>query len=332
MLVAKDFYNEIADRLGWPQVDSIESPSPSTRHRKLFRLGNRVVKSMGSFNDWPMLRKSETLIFVASETSTTVAGSEQYVTLTQNSDIVTVANKTFTDTYVGRAIQFSGSNYVYRIIAVPTTAGQLQLNAIWVEASKIVADKVTFTIAMDQYAVPDDFDRFSDKAQNAFQPITITPVEPRVFAARRRQEPGITLDDPVICTVSGVNEGESNQLAHFQPYPKNQRMVVYDYQRIHPDITSNQDKILYPASAIEIVIDAILEIANGDFEADDTKVARVLERAMRGYNMQQSHLGPTANTIELRPANDIRVQFKKFGTAVKIDWGEYWDRAEDILP
>jgi len=329
--VAKDFTNEILDRLGWPQIDSIENPSLTSRHRKLLAIENRALKVMGTYSDWPMLRKAGSIMFVASETSDLTAGTEQYVTGIHDSDLVTVDNITFTDTYIGRAIQFSGSNYIYTIIAVPAP-GQIQLHRIWVDESVVPADQTTFTIAMEQYALPDDFDRFSDKAQNAFSPLTISPKEPREFALSVRQQSGLVLDDPRIFTVYGLNDGETNQLVHFFPYPRSQRLVQYDYQRLHPDITSNNDKILYPESAIHLLIDAILEIANGDLEADDAKVARVLERMMRNYNMQQSHLGPTANTISLRPENGIRTSFRRAGASVKIDWGEFWDRAEEILP
>lgn len=330
MDIAKDIFNEIAERAGWPQIDAIESPTLSVRHRKMLRVINRVLKSLGSYTDWPLLRKSGTILLVASETSDTTAGSEQYCTLTQNSDVVTVANMTFTDTYIGRAVQFSGSDFPYRIIAVPAP-DQIQLHRVWVDTDKVVADAVTFKIAMDQYALPDDFDRLSDKGENVFSPTTITPLDPSDFAKKRRQDPGIVLDEPAFLTIKGMNPGETHKLVHFHPFPRNARIIQFDYQREHPAITSNNDKILYAASAVEIVIDAVLEIVEGDLEADDAKVARVLERLMRNYNMRQSHQGPTAKRVELRPANDIRVRTAQWSPSVKVDWGEFWDRAEDKL-
>jgi hypothetical protein len=330
MYIAKDLVNEILDRLGWPQIESIEDPNLSARHRKVLRIVNRATKILGTYSDWPTLRTAGSILLVAYETSDLTAGLEQYVTATADSDTITVDNIVFDETYIGRAIVLSPQNYVYTIVAVPAP-DTLQLHRPWIGDSVVPADAATFTLASDQYALPDDFDRFSDKAQNAFQPMTIEGVDPPTFAKTRRREPGLTLDDPMVFTVYGLNAGQTNQLVHFHPYPKFQRLLSYDYQRLHPEITSNNDKVLYPVSAISILIDAILEIVNGDLEADDTKVARVLDRLMRTYNTQQSHLGPTANRVELRPTNATRIAFRRMGARVKVDWGEQWDRAEDRL-
>ncbi len=330
MYIAKDLINEVLDRLGWPQIETIEDPNLTTRHRKLLRVANLATKVMGTFNDWPILRKPGTILLVAHEVSDLTAGTEQYVTATNGSATITVDNITFDETYIGRAIKLSAENFVYTIDAVPAP-DTLILNRPWVGEDVTAVDEMTFIIAMDRYALPDDFDRFSDKASNAFLPMTIEPVDPPVLASRRRREPGMTLDEPMIFTVQGLNAGETNQLVHFHPYPKNQRLLAYDYQRVHPDITSNNDKILYPLPAISILIDAILEIVNGDLEADESKVSRVLERQMRNYNRQQSHLGPTARPVELRPANATRIAFRRTGARVRIDWGEAWDRADERL-
>jgi hypothetical protein len=333
MVLAIDFYNEILDRLGWPQLETIEDPNLTTRHRKLLRVGERAIKAMGNLNDWPMLRTAGSLVFVAAEQSdTTVVGSEQYVTATQNSDTITVANKTFDDTYIGRAITFHGSTYVYEIIGVPS-ANQLQLHRAYVQTSITTADKVTFVIAMDRYAMPADFDRLADKMSNVFNPITIEPLDPRAFSLKRRVEPGIALGDPQVMTVYGLNTGETNQLGHFHPWPKEARLISFDYQRTHPTITSNNDKLLYPDAAVHVLLDAVLEIVNSDLEADDSKMTRVLERRVREYNQQQTHAGPTAPRLELRAANQFRqdaLRFRRYG--VRINWGDYWDRASEILP
>jgi hypothetical protein len=332
MIIAKDFFNEVLDRLGWPQIDSIENPSLSARHRKILRLGARAIKTMGTLNDWPMLRTSADLLTVASETSDVTAGSEQYVTATEGSDLVTVDNKVFTDTYVGRAFQVSGNNYVYRIIAVPAPT-QIQLHRAWIGDSLTSADEATFTIAMDRYALPDDFDRFADKAVNAFLPFAIEPVDPTTFAQERRGSGEIAVGEPSVFTVKGTNDGKTNQLVHFNVYPESQRLVTYDYQRVHPDITANNDKIMYPDTAIVLLIDAILEIANGDMEADDAKVTRVLERFMRGYNQNQANAGPAAKRIVLYPENDTRKQFRLGIARARVDYGaDFFDRTEEPMP
>ncbi len=333
MITAKDFFNEILDRLGWPQIDSIENPSLTARHRKILRVGTRSIKTMGTLVDWPMLRKSADILTLESETSDLTAGSEQYVTTTEGSDIVTVANKVFTDTYVGRAFQVLGNSYVYLIISVPAP-DQLQLHRAWIGDSLAVSpDEATFVIAMDRYALPDDFDRFSDKAASAFIPLRLEPLDAVEFASKRHAERGIVLDEPMYFTIKGTNDGETNQLVHFHPFPKYQRLLTYDYQRVHPDITSNNDKILYPDTAISVLMDAVMEVAKGDLESDDSAVQRVMERFMRGYNQNQGNAGPNARRIELRPTNETRAQFRQGAIRGKIDWGsDYFDRAEEPLP
>ena len=332
MITAKDFFNEILDRMGWPQIDSIENPSLSARHRKILRIGARGIKTMGTLVDWPMLRTSADIVTVASETSDVTAGTEQYVTTTEGSDLVTVDNIVFTDTYVGRAFQVKGNNYVYTIIGVPAPT-QIQLHRAWIGDSLAPSDEAIFVIAMERYALPDDFDRFSDKAASAFQPMRIEPLDTVEFARKRHSEPGIQLDEPAYFTVKSINSGETNQLVHFHPYPKYQRLLQYDYQRVHPDITSNNDKILYPDTAISVLMDAIMVVAKGDLEADDGAVARVMERFMSGYNQNQANAGPNARRVELRPMNDVRVQFRQGSIRAKIDWGsEFFDRTEEPLP
>jgi len=186
---------------------------------------------------------------------------------------------------------------------------------------------------MDQYALPDDFDRFADKISSSFSPFTLSPKDPREFAQIRREERGIRLGEPHFFTVWGMNTGETHQLLHLHPYPEFTRLITYDYQRVHPDMTSNQDKILFPQTAIQVAIDAVLELINRDLESNDNRVMQVVESLMRNYNKQQQSLGPTSTKVEIRARNDTRSSFRqaRLFHGCNIDWGSYWDIAEEKL-
>ncbi len=169
MQLALKIINELEDRLGYPQSDTIELPELSSEQRKVIRLLNRVLTAWTGLNDWPLLRKDGEIVFIASEVSDTTAGLEEYVTATEDSDVITVANATFDETYIGRAIQISGLQYVYRIIDVPS-ATTLQLNRAWIDTSITVADEATYCIAMDRYALPADYDRPTGRTRAFFAP------------------------------------------------------------------------------------------------------------------------------------------------------------------
>jgi hypothetical protein len=325
---AIDFINEANDRLGWPQLDSLDIARESwtAKQRKLVSLVNRILKTMGGLNDWPLLRADGTLVLIADEVSDTTSGSEEYVTATQNSTSVTIANSSLDNTYIDRAFQVSGDEYVYRIATVPT-ATTLTLNRAWVSASITASDEKTYKIAADRYALPTDFDRFTEDLQNYFSPYHIEPVVPREFARRRQDGSGIEVDDPQVFTVYGLNPGQSAQLIHFDPYPDAARMLTFAYQKLHPTLNSDNDKILYPERYIEVLMDTVLEVANRD-HLDDSKVQQLLIDTITKYNQQLGNPSVTDETPVIRPARNIRRSIRrKYGSGrIRWDYKEYFDR------
>jgi hypothetical protein len=324
MINAKDFLNEVADRLGWPQIETLEKPQPRLQQRKLVRLLNRILKSVGGYNDWPFLRKEGSIVLVASVT--TDSDSSEFVTATQNSDVLTVANSTFDKTFIGRAIQVNGDENVYRITAVPTVT-QLTIDKPWVADSITVSDERIAFIAVDEYALPTDFDRPINSFKNFFSPHTITAITPEDFEDIRRTVPDITLDDPTVFTISGLNSGETNQVVRFYPYPKDARLLRFPYQRTHPEINSDNDKILYPQVYIDTLMDIMIQMANRDYE-NSGKYQQVLNDMIRKHNLQQANPGETDSRMRLEPANSVRVDmwdaYGSFGT--NIDYGDFFDR------
>jgi len=282
---------------------------------------------MGGLNDWPLLRAEGSIVLIGDEVSDTTSGSEEYVTATQNSTTVTVDNASFDDTYIQRAFQVVGDDYVYRIESVPT-ATTLVLNRAWISDSIDSTDEETYKIGADRYALPTDFDRFTEDLQNYFAPYSIEPVTPREFAQRRRDGRGIEVDDPQVFTVWGLNPGQSAQLIHFDPYPDAARLLTFHYQKVHPEINSDNDKLLYPERYLEVLMDTVLEVANRDHE-DDSKVQQLLIDAITKYNQQLSNpsLGSDETPV-IRPSRSIRRSIRrKYGAGkYRWDYGDAFDR------
>jgi hypothetical protein len=319
--------NEIEDRLAWTQTKTLNIEPLSGDTRKLLRLLNRVLQTITGMQDWPLLRKEGTINLLPAETSDETTGSEEYVTATLNSDVVTVANATFDLTYKGRAFQVAGDNVVYRIkdVTSPTT---LQLNHIWVSDSITVSDERTYIIAMDQYALPTDFDRPITDMQGFFAPYNILPLNPDRFSELRRIERGLTRGEPRRYTLYGMNDGQTSLLVHFHPYPEYQRVIQFPYQIIHPEINTDNDKILFPNRYIAVIEEMVLQLALRDYE-DDSKTERVLADMLRTYNQQVANPDVSGSRLRIRKSNRIRRSIQRsFGVGGwRINWGDWFDKS-----
>lgn len=323
MINALDFMKEVADRAGKTRFTTLEDLNPITEHRKLLTLLNTMLKRAGSFNDWDMLRKEGSIVTVAS--LETDADSSEFVTATQNSDEVTVAGQTFDDTYTGRAFQVNGEEDLYRIIEVLTPT-KVKIDRAWVQDSLTVADEKTVTIAMDRYALPADFDRTVTDWQNFFAPYKIEPATPNEFREMRINRRRILLSDPEMFTVFGFTDNESARIVHFYPWPKEARLLRFDYQISHPTIDSDQDNILYPLSYREALISTMLAVSARDFE-DSAKMEKILQDSLREHNIQQSNPGLTDSKAQLEPSGRTRRQvYNSYGAgALNVDWGNAFD-------
>ena len=320
--------NELEDRLSWTQTKTLDVPPLSADTRKLLRLLNRVLQTITGIQDWPLLRKSGSITLVPDELSDTTAGVEEYVTATRNSDIITVANATFNQTYIGRAFQMAGDTVVYRIIDVtaPTT---IQLHSTWVSDDTVIGDERTYIIGMDQYALPSDFDRPITDMQGFFAPYDIEPINPNHFEELRRTERGIRPGEPRKYTIYGMNDGQTSFLVHFHPYPDEQRIIQFSYQMIHPEINSDNDKILFPNRHIAAIEEMVIQLALRDHE-DDSKNQQVLSDMLRTYNQQVSNPDVTGTNLIIRKTGRIRRSIQRgFGIGGRrINWGDWFDRTD----
>ncbi len=330
MTLALDILNEIADRKGWAQIDSLESRPLDPDTRKLLGVFNRVLVTLGGLNDWTMLRAEGSLLLTASETSDLTVGLEEFVTATIGSDVVTVANKTFDDTHIDRAFQVNGDEYIYRIIA-KLAAGQIKLDKVWVNASIVVADKKTYTIAQDRYDLPVDFDRPINDFQGFFGTKSIEPISPEEFRKLRRARRDITLGDPHVFTVFGLNTKETAERVHFHRFPEFSRRLNFDYQMVHPTIERNLDKLLFDRRYINFIIDMCLQLLYRDYD-DDVRMQQTLVDMLRSYNQQLSNPSVAGSKLQLRPRNMIRQNMSRAMRlgSLRINWGSYFDNVSNI--
>jgi hypothetical protein len=324
-----DLLNEIADRLGWRQITSIEGQTLSNEERKLLRLLNRVLQTLEGVDDWPMLRKDGAITLVAKDISTTVSGSEQWVTATLASATVTVANGDFDDTYINRQFQVQGYPTIYRIVDVPS-ATELVLDKAWVDASIVAAtNEIGFNIGVDQYTLPTDFDRPATSLQSFLGPYKIQAVSPNEFSEIRRQRTGIIFGDPSFFTIYGMNDGQTAWKIHFHQWPSEARVIRFEYQMIHPVIDTDQDKILFPPRYNEAIIETVLQLAQRDYE-DSAKTQQTLLDMLQKFNEQSPSLTDNKNVI--RPSKSIRKNHQRAAAraGVRIDYHGYFDKAGNI--
>jgi hypothetical protein len=327
MFLALGLINEIQDRIGYPQSETLEVATLSSEERKILRLLNTVLKAWGGLKDWPLLRTDADFVLVADVVSDTTSGSEQYVTATQNDTTITVANMTaFDDTYISRAITVSGSSYVYRIVSVPAP-NQLTLNRAWIDASITAADECTFTIGADRYVLPDDYDRATGDVKSFFAPYGISAVGPEEFRDIRRRSPEVSVGEPRYFTIYGMNDAETQELIHFHPFPDAARLLEYQYQRNHPEINSDNDKILVPQRYREALIEMVLQLAERDYE-DDANSQVVLGDMLRAFNQQGSAQEITEDRKVMRPRNRMRTKIRNayLRGGYHIDYGDYFDQ------
>jgi hypothetical protein len=323
---ALDALNELADRLGWPQITTLDKPPLTKQTRKLLRLMNRVLRTISGIQDWPLMRKSGTIVLVASEV--TDSSNDEWMVATRNSDVVTIQNATFDDSYVTRAFQAAGDPVIYRIIAVPAPT-QLQLDRAWVSDDVALIDERSWTIAVDNYALPTDFDRPLTDAQAFFAPYSIQPIDPDKFERIRRTDRGITLGEPKYFTIYGMNAAQTAYVIHFHPWPKEQRLLRYPYQMVHPEINSDNDKILFPQRYVSAIMEMVLQLALRDYE-DDAKVEQALVDMLRTYNQQVANPDVTGTRLRLGKSGRIRRRMQRsFGFGGdRIDWGNWFDKSD----
>lgn len=328
MITGLALINEVEDRLGWRQTDTLEGTQrPETR--KLVRLLNRVLNSMQSLDDWPMLRGDGTLQLVPALTG------DAYFELSNGSAAVALgASETdlaFDETLINRAIKLGSHDTIYRIESVES-ASALTLNRPYLGDDWEDADgTLAYKIVQDRYTLPEDFDRPTDSWDNFFGDPSIEPVGPNAFRKRRMDRAGaMTIDDPSVFTIYGLDPSETFQVVHMDPYPENARVLTYTYQKNHPKIETDEDRVLFPKTHEGIVIEAMLQLANRDYE-DSDKTQVVLQDLIRTINQAQGPGGVAQDRMRMTPnSSHRRAQHSRWRGGLRVDWGSAFDQLDNI--
>lgn len=321
MITGLAIINEVEDRLGWRQTDTLEGTlRPDTR--KLLRLLNRVLNSLQTLNAWPLLRKDGTLQLVPAETG------DAYFDLTNGSATVSLgASETtleFSEAMINRAIQIGAHETVYRVESVETPAS-LTLNRPWL-GDDADDEELAYTIAQDRYTLPQDFDRPTHGWENFFSSTDVEPVTPDDFLRKRRRHgASMLVGDPDVYTVYGLDPSQTLQVIHFDPYPEDARILVYTYQQNHPVVETDADRILFPLTHETIIIEAMLYLANRDYE-DSDKMQVVLHDYIRSLNTAQGSGNVTQPNMRIFITNPYRkFQGIRYMGGRRIDWGSRFD-------
>ncbi len=186
------------------------------------------------------------------------------------------------------------------------------------------------TLAMDQYVLPEDFDRPTGEWEDFLSSYHIRGAGPEEFAKlRRSQGRTVTLDDPKVYTVYGLDPSESYQVLHLHPWPQEQTMLQYYYQRLHPTLEHDVDHVLFPQTQLGMIMEAVIYLANRDYEDDQRMQAALMEfmqqfKTAKGANMvvQDKKILTPWRGGRARSVRDIR----GMGGA-RYDYGEFFDVA-----
>lgn len=320
---------EIQDRLGDRQAETIEG-DVDKKVRKLVRLLNRVLKNMVSAEQWPMLRTEGTIVTQAS------IEEDMLVELTNGSNVVNISSfdssgVTFETSYLQWGIQFGRDTPVYRITKVVSPT-RIELNRAWLGDTSVPTsaddDTTAVVLAMDRYALPEDFDRPTGTWQDFLSAYNVKPLGPEAFAEERRKRGrNIITDSPKYYTIYGLDPSNTYQVLHLEPWPDDQTMMEYNYQREHPDVEFDTDLVLFPHSQLSIIIEACIYLANRDYK-DDQRLGAALTEYLQQFNAAKSQQRVTTDDKQFTPWMRSRARSVRQSRAgVRIDYGDYFDIA-----
>lgn len=321
--------NEVEDRLGKRQSETLEG-TVSKETRKLVRLLNRVLKNLVSAEQWPMLRTDGTII-----TQPAVQG-DMLVELTNGSNTVTVSafdssGITFAESNKNWAIQFGRNTPIFRITQVVSPT-QIETNRPWVGDTVTPAsaddDTIAVIMAMDRYVMPEDFDRPTGKWRDFLSSYNIFPAGAEEFAEiRRKRGRNIEVGSPTSYTIYGLDPSNTYQMLHLDPWPEEQTILEFNYQRTHPDVEVDTDLVLFPHSQLSIIIEAMLYLANRDYE-DDQRLSVALQEYLQQFHAAKSQQRVTDDAKQFTPwmGHRARSVRQRHGGS-RIDYGDHFDIA-----
>lgn len=327
MITGLELINEVEDRLGWRQTSSLDGDlRPDSR--KLVRLLNRVLKSIQRIDDWPLLRKDEEIKTIAALQDT------EYLAIENGSATLALGASeegtlSFTESMIGRAIQIGSEKTIYRIVSVESPHS-ITLNKEWI-GDTISDTKTAYKICQDQYALPEDFDRPAKGWETFLEPYHVEAVGPDEFKRERTKRGGYMLiANPDRFTIYGYTDNNYQQVLHLDPYPEDEVVMNYSYYCNHPEINTDNDRVLIPAAKLDAVIQGMIYLATRDY-TDDTKVQLVLRDYMDSLNKAGGSPTTAEDITQLTPyKGDKYKRRNQWGRGVRVNWGSLFDRSDRV--
>jgi len=334
---ALDILQDVCDRLGWdqiPSVENVEDPEGSKEDRKLVRALNRVLRVMSSMNDWPGLRKQSEIVTIAEyKTGLARMTSASKAVAGQLDDD---GNPTvWTQDMVGRAFVVDGEQLIYRVADV-ISATSLRLDREYqgdtTDGSDDAPDKA-YHIMQDRYDLPVDFDRAVDDRWTGYQgtadwSLGITDAN-NVRARRRGRSPASTVTQPDVITLWKNDDESEHRQAILDPFPKDQVVVQFDYQALHPKIEKDTQRILFPPRHEEMIQSGIewLLLSGPD---DDARAGMALSEYLRNRNedLAKQEIGQKRTRITASQERVVQQRSKWRRRGMRINWGSAFDRKD----
>jgi hypothetical protein len=330
---ALEILQDIADQLGWAQPTTLENAAQLAKdQRKLIRAFNRVLRAMSTINDWHFLRAEGEIELVASyETG--------LMRLTNGSTSVTGQNDAdgnppvWSSDHVGRAVLLDGHPVVYRIASVEG-ATSLTLTREFVGTTSdggTTKDDYINKIVQDRFDLPLDFDRPVQDRWTRFDGTSsskIGIVTPEEVVRRRRARNTLDSGDPEVVTLWRQDDVGEHRVAVFDKYPDTQRLVTFEYQKQHPLIDSDTQRILFSQREEEMILAGVEFLLLRGPEDDQRAQFMLAEFLQQQYlAVSKSEIGTQRTRLSASREHILRQHFRHKRKGRRTDWGKYFDRA-----
>ena len=331
---ALEVLQDIADQLGWVQPTTVENADLLDKDdRKLIRAFNRTLRVLSGIEDWHSLRTDGEITLTAEYTTGVARVTNGSTAVSGISSPTTGLSPTWTNAMVGRAFIVAGHPVVYRVASV-TGQFALVLDRAYVGTSTngtTTAPDAEYHIVQDRYDLPTDFDRPVDEDWTRYDTsskATVRVVSPKEVASRRKARPSDSVGDPDVVTLWKQDEQGEHRVAVFDRYPNTARVIRFEYQRQHPLIEDDTQRILFDMKTEEM-IQAGVEYLILRGPDDDAKAGMMLGEFLRERMdaVAKGEIGKQRTRLTISQARAIRERTKWSRKGRRTDWGSFFDRA-----
>jgi len=333
---ALDVLKDVCDQLGWVQVTTVENAELLDKDsRKMVRALNRVLRAMSSIDDWKFLRAEGEIELIDAYTTGLMRLTNGSVSVSgqDDPDVTGTANPVWALSMVGRAIVINGHPVVYRVATV-TSATALTLDRAFMGTTSdggTTVDDYHYQIVQDRFDLPADFDRPASEVWTRYDDNSaadIVVVDPDVIADRRRARMPYSTGDPTAVTLWDVDDESEHRVAIFDQFPDEAKLVRFPYQKLHPVIEGDTQRILFPPGKEELIAAGIEFLILRGPEDDQRAQILLVEFLQQQQNaVSKSEIGTKRTRLTIS-VERIRSQRTKWGRrGLRTDWGSYFDRA-----